>query len=155
MGKIWFAIIVHGWAACKDGVRESRSGFLLWDAASVLCARNLDVHVQHRFHRSPRTSTGCAHWASMIAVSFKCRCQILRRVNKGTISAVFNLHSTFPALHLVVPAMCLRARYCLVICVFDQDLRRTMRCREGSSDLMQDSERWSSSARLWFEMHSH
>lgn len=48
-------------------------------------------------------------WASMIAVSFKCRCQILRRVNKGTVSVVFILRYT---LYAALPGT--RTRSCMI-----------------------------------------
>lgn len=77
-------------------------------------------------------------WASMIAVSFKCRCQILRRVNKGTVSVVFIPRYT---LYAALPGA--RTRSCMIF----GRLRRAFRRRAGSPDLMERSgmnQLWSS-----------
>lgn len=93
-GKIWFAIY-----KARISALQERSAWLelctaygvclspVGHTAPVLCvceepllSEPLDEHFG---------------WASMIAVSFKCRCQILRRVNKGTVSVVFILRYTF------------------------------------------------------------
>lgn len=78
---------------------------------------------------------GCAHWASMIAVSFKCRCQILRRVNKGTISASFYLLCSIPA-PCSPRDLCVRARCCLVVGVSDQDYAGHRDAERGHRTLM-------------------
>jgi len=91
-GEIWFAVLKHGSHRCWDVVCDSSSAprsesvFLLWDAAPVLCV------CEERFSSQPLDER--FGWARMIAVSFKCRCQILRRVNKGTVSLVFILGYT-------------------------------------------------------------
>lgn len=74
-------------------------------------------------------------WASMIAVSFKCRCQILRRVNKGTVSVVF-----FPRYTLYAALSGTRTRSCMIY----GRLRRAFRRRVGSPERSGMKQQWSS-----------